>query len=97
MIEQGSLMEAEQIVDTAAKAKLLSLETNAGSVALSSVSSIDFYGPGSLGLRLAEKQGEIVPSLLVNSKRLRPSGQFLGAQQVIDRALEEFEHNEAAS
>jgi hypothetical protein len=94
---QGAPEDLEQVVGIAAKAKLLKLETEAGSVALSSVSSIDLYAPGPLGLRLAEKQGEIVPSLLVDTKRLRESEQFEGAGQAVNAALEAFEDNETAS
>lgn len=97
MTIDGAPENLEQIVGIAAKAKLLKLETEAGSVALSSASSIDLYAPGPLGLRIADKDGTIVPSLLVDTKRLRKPKQFEGAKQTVDAALEAFEDYETAS
>ena len=79
-------------LDDIAKAKLLKAETALGSIALSSSSSIDLQPNGTpLGLRLIERQGKLIPMALFDTKKLREAGQFQGASEAVDEALESFE------
>ena len=78
-------------VDDIAKTKLLKAETAIGSIALSSSSSIDLQPNGTpLGLRLIERQGQLTPMALFDSKKLRDASQFQGASEAVDEALEDF-------
>jgi hypothetical protein len=82
----------EDLVDAAAKAKLLRVQTEAGSIGLSSASSVDIQPSNSLfGLRLTKKQDVVVPMLLFDTKKLRPPHQFDGAQNAVDEALNNYD------
>lgn len=89
----------EALIDATAKAKLLQIETKTGTIGLSSSSSIDIQPSSTVfGLRLAKNQGTIVPTLLFDTKKMRPPNQFNGAQNAVDEALGNYEdHNEAPS
>ena len=79
-------------LDDIAKTKLLKAEIALGSITLSSSSSIDLQ-PNStpLGLRLIERQGQLTPMALFDTKKLREAGQFQGASEAVDEALKSFE------
>jgi len=92
MTVQGLPEEPEEIINIAAKAKLLKMETSLGSVALSSSSSIDIEPSGTaFGLRLSDNKA---PMLLFSTKKLREASSFQGAKTVVDEALEDYEQNE---
>lgn len=87
----------EDIVDAAAKAKLLRIQTEAGSIGLSSASSVDIQPSNSLfGLRLSKKQDVVVPMLLFDTKKLRPPNQFDGARNAVDEALNNYDQSHEA-
>jgi hypothetical protein len=82
----------EKALDDLAKAKLLKVETALGSIAISSSSSIDIQPSNTpLGLRLIERQGQIIPMALFNSKKMREANTFDGAMAAVDEALANFE------
>jgi hypothetical protein len=79
-------------LDDIAKTKLLKAETAIGSITLSSSSSIDLQPNGTpLGLRFIERQGQLTPMALFDTKKLREANQFQGASEAVDEALEHFE------
>jgi len=82
-------------LDDIAKTKLLKTETALGSITLSSSSSIDFQ-PNStpLGLRLIQRQGKLIPMVLLDTKKLQDSNQFKGASKAVDEALTSFQDEE---
>lgn len=83
---------SEDWIDIAAKTKLLTIETNAGSIQLLSASSIELQPSISpFGLRLTRRDEEIIPTVLFDTKKLRDPDQFLGAAQAVDKALENYE------
>ena len=87
----------EDFIDAAAKAKLLKIQTEAGSIGLSSASSIDIQPSGTVfGLRIGKKQDVVVPMLLFDTKKLRPPSQFDGAQKAVDEALSDYDQNHEA-
>lgn len=84
----------EALVDAVAKAKLFSIESDIGSVSLSSASSIDIQPSGTaFGLRLTKEQDAIIPMLLFDTKKLRSPSQCDGPQSAVDKALDNYKDN----
>jgi hypothetical protein len=82
----------EKALNDLAKTKLLKVETALGSIAISSSSSIDIQPSNTpLGLRLIERQGQVIPMALFDSKKMRNVNAFDGAMAAVDEALANFE------
>jgi hypothetical protein len=82
----------EKALNDLAKTKLLKVETALGSIAISSSSSIDIQPSNTpLGLRLIERQGQVIPMALFDSKKMREANSFDGAMAAVDEALANFE------
>lgn len=82
----------EKALNGFAKAKLLKVESALGSIAISSSSSIDIQPSNTpLGLRLIERQGQVMPMALFDSKKMRKANAFDGAIAAVDEALANFE------
>lgn len=91
---EGAPESPKEWLDIAARAKMLKLETSAGSVQLSSASSIDLQPSGTaFGLRLTQRHEGMVPTVLFDTKKLREPSQFQGAKQAVDEALENYENS----
>lgn len=91
---EGAPESPKEWLDIAARAKTLKLETSAGSVQLSSASSIDLQPSGTaFGLRLTQRNEGMVPTVLFDTKKLREPSRFPGAKQAVDEALENYENS----
>jgi len=84
--------EPEKIVDIAAKAEYLKVDTNLGEVKLNSHNSVELQPDGTIfGTKIkVEESGNITPTLTLDTKKLRESKKKIDAKQMLDDALEDF-------
>ena len=84
--------EPEKIVDIAAKAEYLKVDTNLGEVKLNSHNSVELQPDGTIfGTKIkVEESGNITPTLTLDTKKLRESKKQIDAKQMLDDALEDF-------
>ena len=84
--------EPEEIVDIAAKAGYLKVETDIGEIKLNSHNQIEIQPEGTLfGAKIkVEENGNITPTLTFDTKKMRDPRKQIDAKQLIDDALEDF-------
>jgi hypothetical protein len=84
--------EPEKIVDIASKAEYLKVDTNLGEVKLNSHNSVELQPDGTIfGTKIkVEESGNIIPTLTLDTKKLRESKKKIDAKQMLDDALEDF-------
>ena len=84
--------EPEDIVDIAARAGYLKVQTDIGEIKLNSHNSFEVQPKGTLfGARVkAEQDGNIIPTLTFDTKKMREPRKQIDAKQMLDDALEDF-------
>jgi copper(I)-binding protein len=84
--------EPEKIVDIAAKAEYLKVNTNLGEVKLNSHNSVELQPDGTIfGTKIkVEESGNVTPTLTFDTKKLREPKKKIDAKQMLDDALEDF-------
>jgi hypothetical protein len=84
--------EPEEIVDIAAKAGYLKVETDIGEIKLNSHNQIEIQPEGTLfGAKIkVEENGNITPTLTFDTKKMREPKKKIDAKQMVDDALEDF-------
>ena len=84
--------EPEDIVDIAAKAGYLKVETDIGVIKLNSHNQIEVQPKGTpFGAKVkVEENGNITPTLTFDTKKMREPKKKIDAKQMVDDALEDF-------
>jgi hypothetical protein len=84
--------EPEDIVDIAAKAGYLKVETDIGDIKLNSHNQIEVQPKGTpFGAKVkVEENGNITPTLTFDTKKMREPKKKIDAKQMVDDALEDF-------
>jgi hypothetical protein len=84
--------EPEKIVDIAAKAEYLKINTNLGEVKLNSHNSVELQPDGTIfSTKIkVEESGNVTPTLTFDTKKLREPKKKIDAKQMLDDALEDF-------
>lgn len=84
--------ESEDIVDIAAKAEYLKVETDIGDIKLNSHNQIEVQPKGTpFGAKIkVEESGNIIPTLTFDTKKMREPKKNIDAKQLLDDALEDF-------
>jgi copper(I)-binding protein len=84
--------EPEKIVDIAAKAEYLKVDTNLGAVKLNSHNSVELQPDGTIfGTKIkVEESGNVTPTLTFDAKKMREPKKKIDAKQMLDDALEDF-------
>lgn len=84
--------EPEEIVDIAAKAGYLKVETDIGDIKLNSHNQIEVQPKGTpFGAKVkVEENGNITPTLTFDTKKMREPKKKIDAKQMVDDALEDF-------
>jgi len=84
--------EPEKIVDIAAKAEYLKVDTNLGEVKLNSHNSVELQPDGTIfGTKIkVEESGNVTPTLTFDTKKMREPKKKIDAKQMLDDALEDF-------
>ena len=84
--------EPEDIVDIAAKAGYLKVETEIGDIKLNSHNQIEVQPKGTpFGAKIkVEQDGNITPTLTFDTKKMREPKKQINAKQILDDALEDF-------
>lgn len=93
---KGLPEDADQTLDTITCTGLLKASTPLGEIKLRSSQEIELQPAGTpFGLRIKrEDNGSITPTLLFDSKKMRDKPKEINAENIVSRALEEF--NEAS-
>ncbi len=84
--------EPEEIIDIAAKAGYLKVETDIGDIKLNSHNQIEVQPKGTpFGAKVkVEENGNITPTLTFDTKKMREPKKKIDAKQMVDDALEDF-------
>jgi hypothetical protein len=84
--------EPEKIVDIASKAEYLKVDTNLGEVKLNSHNSVELQPDGTIfGTKIkVEENGNITPTLTLDTKKLRESKKNIDTKQLLDDAIDDF-------
>ena len=84
--------EPEDIVDIAARAGYLKVQTDIGDIKLNSHNSFEVQPKETpFGARIkVEQDGNITPTLTFDTKKLREPKKNIDAKQMLDDALEDF-------
>jgi len=84
--------ESEKIVDIASKAEYLKVDTNLGEVKLNSHNSVELQPDGTIfGTKIkVEENGNITPTLTLDTKKLRESKKNIDTKQLLDDAIDDF-------
>lgn len=93
---EGLPEDPEQAIDAIASTGLLKASTPLGEVKLRSSQEIELQPANTpFGLRIKkEDNGTITPTIVFDSKKLREKQRPINAEEILDKALEEF--NEAS-
>jgi hypothetical protein len=84
--------EPEEIIDIAAKAGYLKVDTELGEIKLNSHNSAEIQPKGTLfGAKVTiEDDGSVTPTITFDTKKLRDPKKYIDAKQMLDDALEDF-------
>jgi len=84
--------EPEEIVDIASKAGYLKVDTNLGEVKLNSHNSVELQPDGTIfGTKIkVEENGNITPTITLDTKKLRESKKNIDTKQLLDDAIDDF-------
>ena len=84
--------EPEDIVDIAAKAGYLKVQTDIGDIKLNSHNQIEVQPKGTpFGAKVkVEDNGNIIPTFTFDTKKMREPRKQIDAKQMLDDALEDF-------
>ena len=84
--------ESEDIVDIVAMAGYLKVESDIGDIKLNSYNSFEVQPKGTsfgAGVKV-EQDGNIIPTLTFDTKKMRDPRKQIDAKQMLDNALEDF-------
>jgi hypothetical protein len=89
---ENSPQEPEDIIDIAAKAGYLKVETDIGDIKLNSHNSVEIQPKGTIfGTKLkVEESGDVIPTLTFDTKKLRQPRKNIDAKQMLDDALKDY-------
>lgn len=84
--------QPEDIVDIAAKAGYLKVETDIGDIKLNSHNQIEVQPKGTpFGAKIkVEQDGNITPTLTFDTKKLRDPFKKINATEILDQAIEDY-------
>jgi hypothetical protein len=84
--------EPEEIIDIAAKAGYLKVKTELGDIKLNSHNSVEIQPDGTIfGTKIkVEENGNITPTLTIDTKKLRESKKNIDTKQLLDDAIDDF-------
>lgn len=87
--------DEKDIIDIAAKAGYLKIETEIGEIKLNSYNEIEIQPEGTIfGAKIkVEENGSISPTLTFDTKKLRDSKKDIDPKSIVDNALEDFWEN----
>ena len=93
---QNSPRSAEDITNILAKTEYLEVKIDKVSVSLDSANTVDIQPEGTiLGAKVkVEQNGLVVPSITVDTKKLRDANKDIFPEKLVDEALEDFLKNE---
>lgn len=86
----------EDVVDLAGKARLLKAKNSKGSIELRDSETIEVQPSGTpLGMRLrAKDNGELIPTVLFSTDKMRDPKKAVNAEDVVDSALADWEEQQ---
>jgi hypothetical protein len=84
--------EPEEIVDIASKAGYLKVDTEFGDIKLNSHNSVELQPDGTIfGTKIkVEENGNITPTITLDTKKLRESKKNIDTKQLLDDAIDDF-------
>jgi hypothetical protein len=84
--------EPEDIINLAAKAEYLKVETEIGNIKLNSYNSVEVQPDGTLlGAKIkVEENGNITPTLTFDTKKLRDPKKNIDTSKMLDDAINDF-------
>jgi hypothetical protein len=84
--------EPEEIIDIAAKAGYLKVDTELGEIKLNSHNSMEIQPKGTpFGAKVkVENDGSVTPTITFDTKKLRDPKKNIDTKQMLDDALEDF-------
>lgn len=84
--------ESEDIINLAAKAEYLKVETEIGEIKLNSHNSIEIQPEGTLfGTKVkVEENGNITPTLTFDTKKLNQPKKNIDTSKILDDAIDDF-------
>lgn len=85
-------MDTNDALDIVAKSEYLQVQTDIGDIKLNSYNSIEIQPDGTIfGTKIkVEENGNITPTLTLDTKKLREPRKNIDAKQMLDDALEDF-------
>lgn len=88
--------DEKDIVDIAAKAGYLKVESDIGEIKLNSYNQIEIQPKGTpFGSKIkVEENGNVTPTLTFDTKKLKEPKKSINAEQILDDALENFWNEE---
>jgi hypothetical protein len=86
------LPDKEKIVDTLAEAEYLKVETEIGDISLDSYNQINIQPKGTIfGTKIeVDDNGNIIPTLTFDTKKLKEPKKDINPKDIVDQALEDF-------
>lgn len=96
MAIENNPQNLNDIIDIAAGAEYLKVTTNLGDVKLNSSNEIEFQPKGTIfGARIkAEENGNLIPTLTFDTKKLRNKNEKFNPKDIVDQALANFLDNQ---
>jgi hypothetical protein len=86
------LPDKEKIIDTLAEAEYLKVETEIGDISLDSYNQINIQPKGTIfGTKIeVDDNGNIIPTLTFDTKKLKEPKKDINPKDIVDQALEDF-------
>lgn len=84
--------EPEDIINVAAKAQYLKVDTDVGEIKLNSYNSVEIQPDGTIfGTKIkVEEDGNITPTLTFDTKKLREPKKNIDTKEILDDAINDF-------
>ena len=85
-------MDTNDALDIVAKSEYLRVQTDIGDIKLNSYNSVEIQPDGTIfGTKIkVEENGNITPTLTLDTKKLREPRKNIDAKQMLDDAIEDF-------
>jgi hypothetical protein len=85
-------VDTNDALDIVAKSEYLQVQTDIGEIKLNSHNSVELQPDGTIfGTKIkVEENGNITPTLTLDTKKLRQPRKNIDAKQMLDDALEDF-------
>ena len=86
------LPDKEKIIDILAEAEYLKVETEIGDISLDSYNQINIQPKGTIfGTKIeVDDNGNIIPTLTFDTKKLKEPKKDINPKDIVDQALEDF-------